>query len=219
MQSAVSRQGKKFFFYLSNPANPNRHSFINQKFIIMTKAVIITGVALGALLVTGVILSLAAPKKIAIVSSQFIHASKQEVFDQLRYMKNFPRWSPFLKQDPDQKFAISGTDGGLGATFSWEGVKEKSKGFQKIVSLSGNSQLKIQCTITEPFQSNPTFNYTLVEKNGGIEVMQQFETDMPVPANVFGLLMGLKGEIAANNKMGLKLLQQVTEKKETVTIR
>jgi hypothetical protein len=177
----------------------------------MTKTVIIIGVALGAVLVTGVILSLVAPKRISITSRQFIKAPKEKVYDQLRFMKNFPDWSPFKVQDPEQKFSITGNDGELGATFHWEGVKEKSKGLQKIIALQPNKQVDIQCDITEPFQANPTFSYSLHEKENGVEVVQQFDVAMPFPANVFGLLFGLKTKMKNTNEQGLDLLKKVTE--------
>ncbi len=183
----------------------------------MTKIELIISIALGAVLVTGVILSLVAPKRILVKNSNIIYASKQEVFDQLRFMKNFPNWSPFRQQDPEQKFDISGTDGQIGATFNWEGVKEKSKGSQTLVSVHGNDSLKIQCNITEPFQSKPTFAYFLVEKNGGIEVVQQFETEMPLPSNIFGLLFGLKDKISTINKKGLSLLKNTTEQSKSAS--
>lgn len=192
-----------------------RHQGVKPKFTPMTKTLIIIGIALGAILVAGVILSLVAPKRISVTSTQFIKASSQEVFDQLRFMKNFPNWSPFRVQDPGQKFAVSGQDGLVGATFSWEGVKEKSKGSQKVVALKENELVEIQCNITEPFKSNPTFSYRLTEKSGGVEVVQQFETEMPVPANIFGWLLGLKGKMAVTNQQGLDLLKKVTEEGNT----
>ncbi len=178
----------------------------------MKKIVKIIGITLSVIVVTGVILSLVAPKKISVTNTQFVKASKQAVFDQLRFMKNFPNWSPFIKQDPEQQYTISGTDGAVGASYSWVGVKEKSKGTQKIVSISGLDKIVIGCSITEPFQSNPTFVYTLTEKNEGVELVQQFDTDMPIPTNVIGLLMGLKAEITATNKQGLALLKKAVEK-------
>lgn len=181
----------------------------------MTKTLIIIGIALSAILVTGVILALVAPKRISVTSSHFIRASKQQIYDQLRFMKNFPNWSPFKAQDPEQKFAVSGQDGQIGATFSWEGVKEKSKGSQKVVALKENERVEIQCNITEPFQSKPSFTYTLVEKNGGVEIVQTFEAEMPVPTNVFGMLLGLKSKIAATNQQGLDLLKKVSEQANT----
>lgn len=180
----------------------------------MTKTVIIIGIALGAVLITGVILALVAPKRISITSKQFFNASKQTVYDQLRFMNNFPNWSPFKVQDPEQKFTVTGQDGELGATFSWEGVKEKSKGSQKVVALKENEKVDIQCNITEPFQANPFFSYTLTEKKGGVEVTQQFDVDMPIPTNIFGMLLGLKSKMATTNEQGLSLLKKVAEQKQ-----
>lgn len=177
----------------------------------MTKVLIITSIAVAAIFVTGVILSLVAPKRISVTSTQFIRASKQDVFDQIRFMKNYPNWSPFKVQDPEQKYSISGIDGRVGATFNWEGVKEKSKGSQTISALYASDKIDIQCKITEPFQSTPTFSYVLSEKEGGVEVVQHFDTEMPVPSNIFGLLLNLKDKITAINKQGLHLLKNVTE--------
>lgn len=177
----------------------------------MTKTLFIIGIALGALLVAGVILSLVAPKRISVRNTAFIKATKQQVYDQLRYMKNFPTWSPFRVQDPEQKFTITGKDGEVGAAFVWEGVKEKSKGSQRVAKLKADEEVLIECAITAPFQSNPTFAYTLTDKDGGVEVVQQFDTEMPVPSNIFGLLLGLKEKISATNKQGLDLLKKVSE--------
>ncbi|MFM9838453.1 MAG: hypothetical protein ACKVOQ_09335 [Cyclobacteriaceae bacterium] len=184
----------------------------------MTKTLIVIGIVLGALLIAGVILSLVAPKRISVSNTTFINASKQHVFDQLRYMKNFPKWSPFLVQDPEQKYSVSGTDGEVGATYSWEGVKEKSKGSQRVAKLKSNDQVVIECNITVPFQSNPTFSYELIEKNGGVEIVQQFDTEMPVPSNIFGLLLGLKEKISVTNKQGLDLLKKVSESEKAASL-
>jgi hypothetical protein len=184
----------------------------------MTKTLIVIGIVLGALLIAGVILSLVAPKRISVSNSTFINVSKQHVFDQLRYMKNFPKWSPFLVQDPEQKYTVSGKDGEVGATYSWEGVKEKSKGSQRVAKLKSTDEVVIECNITVPFQSNPTFSYSLVEKNGGVEVIQKFDTEMPAPSNIFCLLLGLKEKISSTNKQGLALLKQVSEGENTASL-
>lgn len=178
----------------------------------MIKVITIISSILGVLIITGVILALVAPKRISVTNTQFIKASKAEVFKQLSFMKNFPNWSPFNVQDPEKKYSISGNDGAVGATFSWEGVKVKSKGSQTIVALKENESLKLKCNITVPFEATPEFSYELIEKNGGVLVVQHFDSEMPMPSNIFGLLMDLKNKISATNKHGLELLKNVTEK-------
>ena len=45
-----------------------------------------------------------------------------------------------------------------------------------------------------------------------------FESEMPIPSNIFGMLMGLKEKISATNKHGLELLKKATEKQLTANI-
>ncbi len=33
----------------------------------------------------------------------FREGSKEDIFDMVKYLANFPKWSPFLAQDPSQK--------------------------------------------------------------------------------------------------------------------
>jgi hypothetical protein len=35
----------------------------------------------------------------------------------VKYLSNFPKWSPFLVQDPAQKYEVKGTDGTVGAQY------------------------------------------------------------------------------------------------------
>ena len=62
-------------------------------------------------------------KSIQIITSTTIKGSKQDVFDMVKYLNNFPKWSPFLAQDPSQKYEVKGTDGTVGAQYHWDGSK------------------------------------------------------------------------------------------------
>jgi hypothetical protein len=176
----------------------------------------ILGVVIGLLVLAGIVLALVAPKQIAIRSTQWVAGSKQQVFDHIRHLGKFPGWSPFLKADPQQRHWVTGVDGQVGAAYHWVGVGEKSEGKQVIVGLEGNSVIRMRCDITVPFTGQSTFDYTLIEKDGGVEIVQQFETTLAVPVNVIGLLIGLKGKMATTNQEGLALLKQVLESGATV---
>jgi hypothetical protein len=184
----------------------------------MNTTLMIIGIAFGFLALAGIVLALVAPKHISIRSTQRVAGTKQQVFDHIRHLNNFPGWSPFLKADPQQKNWVTGNDGQVGAAFHWVGVAEKSEGKQVIVGLEGNSVVRVRCDITVPFKAQPTFVYTLTEKDGGVEVVQQFDTAMPVPANVFGMLFGLKAKMAATNQEGLVLLEQALARQPLVAV-
>ena len=188
-----------------------RRIAVTQKLQAMTNIKKVTISA--AALITGscILLALAAPHEIKVTKSIVIKAPKTTVYDKLRFMKMFPSWSPWLVNDPEQHYTISHTDGEVGATYSWTGVKEKSKGYQVITRLEKEAMVAIDCHISEPFVSQPTFTYRISTTNEGVLVEQDFKTDMPFPANVFSVLFNLKKEIGDANALGLQRLKTVTE--------
>ncbi len=56
-------------------------------------------------------------QNLQIIKTITIKGSQKEVFDMVRYLNNFPKWSPFLAVDPTQKYEVKGTDGTVGASY------------------------------------------------------------------------------------------------------
>lgn len=112
---------------------------------------------------------------IQIVKSVTIKSSKEQVFDMVRYLKNFPKWSPFIAQDPAQKYEVKGTDGSVGAQYHWDGNMGKDLGYQEIVKVDTFTYIGMRCDIQKPFVAKPTFEYYFKETGNGIEVTQDFK--------------------------------------------
>lgn len=183
----------------------------------MLKTLTWIGIALGAVLIIGIPLSLSAQKKITIKTVRLINASKELVYDQIRFLNNFPNWSPFKVKDPQQQHHITGEDGQEGAAFHWKGVNEKSEGKQTIARLVPNQKVLMQCDITVPFKARPTFDYTIEEKGNEVEVTQVFITELTFPANILAPLFGLKKEMTETNALGMDLLKKVSEEKAALS--
>lgn len=150
---------------------------------------------------------------INIVKSVTIKGSKQEVFDMVKYLKNFPKWSPFLALDPTQKYEVKGTDGTVGAQYHWDGNGGKDLGFQEIKKINEGSFIGMQCDISKPFEAKPTFDYTFEETPNGIKVTQDFKVESPLIAAFFMGFAGAKGEMEKMNQQGLDLLKKAVENK------
>jgi hypothetical protein len=148
---------------------------------------------------------------INIVKSITIKGSKQEVFDQVKYLKNFPKWSPFLAEDPTQKYEVKGTDGTVGAQYHWNGNGGKDLGYQEIKKIKEGSFISMQCDILKPFEAKPTFDYTFEETPNGIKVTQDFTVESPLIAAFFMGLSGAKADMEKMNQTGLDLLKKSTE--------
>lgn len=177
----------------------------------MKRMMIIIGISLSAIVLGVLVLAFIAPNHISIRSKAEIKAPKGQVYDQLRHLSQFPNWSPFRVADPNQKFEVTGTDGAVGSAFHWEGVVETSKGHQTITALDSNHRIFMECQITAPYASQPTFEYTLKSNAGGVEVAQQFELELAFPTNIIAMMIGLENKMAETNQFGLDRFKAYAE--------
>ncbi len=148
---------------------------------------------------------------IVIETSVTIKSPKQEVFDLVKYLKNFPSWSPFLVQDPSQKYEIKGTDGTVGARYYWNGNKGKDVGFQEITKIEEGTLISKMCDIQKPFVAKPTFEYRFTETSEGVVVKEVFMLESGMVDAFFLWIFGAKAEMEKTNKQGLDLLKSAAE--------
>ncbi len=177
----------------------------------MKKIIIGIFVALIAFLAYG-FTQASALKNIQIVKSVTVKGDKKEVFDMVRYLNNFPKWSPFLVQDPTQKVEVKGTDGTVGAQYHWVGNGGDDVGFQEIMKLDTFSFVGMRCDIQKPFVAKPTFDYLFKETANGIEVTQDFKVESDLVSAFFMWLGGAKKGMEDTNQQGLDLLKKAIEK-------
>lgn len=149
---------------------------------------------------------------IQIVKSVKINRPEKEVFDMVRYLGNFPKWSPFVAQDPTLKYEVKGTDGTVGAQYHWNGNKGNDLGYQEIMEVDTFRSVRMKCTIQKPFVAYPTFDYKFTKTSEGIEVTQDFKLQSSLVDAFFLWVFGAKSEMEKTNQQGLDLLKTATEK-------
>ncbi len=152
-------------------------------------------------------------KSLQIVKTVTIKGTKGEVFDMVKYLNNFPKWSPFLAQDPGQKYEVKGTDGTVGAQYHWDGNQGKDLGYQEIVKIDDQQFVGMKCDIQKPFVAKPTFDYYFTETANGIEVKQDFKVESGLVDAFFMWLFGAKAGMEKTNQQGLDLLKKAVENK------
>lgn len=150
-------------------------------------------------------------KTIEITKSISIAAPREKVYDMISHLKKFPEWSPFLAQDPSQKYEVKGRDGALGVQFHWVGNDGKDVGYQEIVKLESNRFVGVQCDIQKPFKAVPIFEYSLRDKGTNTEVTQYFKLESSLIDALFLWVFGAKKEMEATNQQGLDLLKKALE--------
>jgi hypothetical protein len=150
--------------------------------------------------------------EIQIVKEVTIKADKKEVFDMVKYLKNFPKWSPFLAQDPTQKYEVKGDDGQVGAQYHWDGNGGKDLGYQEIVAIDELKYIGMSCDIQKPFVAKPTFDYSFSQSADGIKVVQDFKLKSGMGDAFFMWLFRAKKGMEATNEQGMQLLKATLEK-------
>lgn len=151
-------------------------------------------------------------QNLQILKTVTIKGSKQEVFDMVRYLNNFPKWSPFLAVDPTQKYEVHGIDGRVGASYHWVGNKGEDVGYQTIMKIDTFSFVGMKCNIQKPFAAQPTFDYSFSETPDGIEVIQDFKLQSGLVDSFFLWAFGAVKEMENTNQQGLDLMKKAVEK-------
>jgi len=150
-------------------------------------------------------------QSIEIVTSTTIKGSKQDVFNLVKNLNDFPKWSPFLVQDPSQKYEIKGTNGTVGSQFHWVGNGGKDVGYQEITKIEEGTYVGKKCDIQKPFVAKPTFEYNFTETPQGITVKETFKLQSGLIDAFFLWVFGAKAEMVKTNQQGLDLLKKAVE--------
>jgi hypothetical protein len=150
-------------------------------------------------------------QSIEIVTATTIKGDKQTVFNMVKNLREFPKWSPFLVQDPSQKYEIKGTDGAVGSQYHWVGNGGKDVGFQEITKIEEGTFIGKKCDIQKPFVAKPTFEYNFSESPNGVNVKETFKLQSGLVDALFLWIFGAKNEMIKTNQQGLDLLKKAVE--------
>ncbi len=176
----------------------------------MKKVFSIIGIAIIGFLAFGIFMA-SDLKSIEIVTETTIKGSKQDVFNRVKNLSEFPKWSPFLVQDPTQKYEVKGTNGTVGSQCHWVGNGGEDVGYQEITKIEEGSFVGKKCDIQKPFVAKPTFDYNFSETQDGITVKETFKLESGQVDAFFLWLFGAKAEMIKTNQQGLDLLKKSIE--------
>jgi len=141
-----------------------------------------------------------------------INSDIETTFDNVAYLKNFTKWSPFYEADPEQKTKVEGNDGQVGSKFHWDGNDGKDLGYQEIKVIKPLKYIKMECDIQKPFKANPTFEYSFAKSGNTVTVTQDFNLESGLVDSFFMWLFGAKKDMAKMNERGMELLKIACEK-------
>ncbi len=145
--------------------------------------VIIVTVAITAV-VLFLVAAAVAPKTFTVKRTTIIHASPQNIFNQVNSLQKMEAWGPWQKQDSTIKNTYTGPVSGVGNKTLWTS-KKSGPGSMEITESSAPTSISMLVTIGNfnPFTAH--FTFTPVE--GGSEVTWAAGGNMNYPWNIFSM--------------------------------
>lgn len=167
------------------------------------------------ILVSGIFIS----RKFHFERSISINAPKEEVWNNISRFENFEKWDPWLVRDPSMKRSISGADGTIGATYSWEGNKEVGSGTQTFTGMQPYEHITVDLHLREPFESEAKVFYHLSQEGNAVKVTWGFDNTFPYPFNALTYyFMDMDGMMDKDFSAGLANLKKLCESKTRMVV-
>jgi effector-binding domain-containing protein len=136
-----------------------------------------------------------------------IEAPRAMVFESVSQFKNMDKWSPWNELDPNMKKSYSGTDGTVGASFSWEGNKDVGAGKQTIQAI-GPDRVDFLLNISEPFKADFPASFILTGDEKITKVTWTLDPVLPFPVNVWAMFTNVNNAMGKDYDRGLGNLKK-----------
>ncbi len=177
------------------------------------KALKYVGIGLLVLIGIPLIAALFISKEMNYEKSISINAPIDSVWVNVSSLGAMDKWSPWNDHDPNMKKSLTGTDGEIGATASWESdVKEVGKGSQTIARIEKPTSFETDLKFLVPFESEAKGYVRLSPEGDGTKVTWGFKSEMPYPVNFTKIFMNMEEMMGKDWESGLGKLKTLSEK-------
>jgi effector-binding domain-containing protein/ribosome-associated toxin RatA of RatAB toxin-antitoxin module len=166
------------------------------------------GIAIVALIVLLLIISLFLPGTMHVERSVTINAPAGVVFDQVNTVKNWEQWSPWLKMDTTMKVTYNDTLSGTGAGYSWTST-EMGTGTMTLTNSKRNELVDTRLEFGDNGGANSAYRF---EADGNaLKVTTTFDPDKT--ANPIHKYMGMimRGFLETQMDKGLNEIKRIAE--------
>jgi len=173
------------------------------------------GISLIILVITILIFGLLQPKDLSIERSVSINAPQNVVFNQIKFFKNWPNWSPLVDKEPNVQILYLGADGQLGSSYQWKG-DDLGKGEMSNMGIS-NNRLDYHVHFISPWEGNADGNLITEDLgNGKTKVIWKMVKHGTFPFNALNYF--LDKIIGQDIENGLSLLKNYAENNQTIPL-
>jgi effector-binding domain-containing protein len=167
----------------------------------------VLGIILAIIVVIIIVLVITMPTKYNVERSITIDAPRNVIFDQVSHFENFVNWSPWSKFDPNMDYEITGTDGAVGAVYSWSGNDSVGVGSLTNVTIS-EDRIEQKLDFTSPWEAHDLAYYEFEDTPDGLKVTWGLDGSLARPMNLLGLFMNMDDMVGQDYEDGLRSLKE-----------
>ena len=153
------------------------------------------------------------PGTFRVVRSAQINAPAHKVLALLQDFREWSKWSPWEKLDPNLTRTLSGAASGTGAIYQWSGNKKVGQGRMEITGVT-SAQVDINLEFMAPWKARNKTVFNLAPKDGGTEVNWTMTGSSPFIFKLMGLFMNMDNMIGKDFEKGLAAMKSIAEQKE-----
>src|SRR6476659_9259066 len=165
-------------------------------------------IALSIIVVIALIVVLGSfflPKNSRVERSVMVATTDTAAYAYVLDFSKFNEWSPWYEMEPTAQIEVSGTQGEVGATYSWVG-KEVVTGSFEVVKLDPYQSIDQKLTFLTPFEATAQNNFTFNQQADSVKVNWIYDGENKgIMDKWMGLMMD--GMIGKDYQKGLNKLK------------
>ena len=170
-------------------------------------------IAIGIAILFGLFLAFVAsrPNQFRIERTGLVQASPAVVFAIINDFRQWERWSPWEKLDPNMQKTFSGPTAGPGATHTWSGNSKAGAGRNTIIDSKANEYVAMKLEMLKPFPSTNQVRLEIKPVANGSNVTWSMEGTHNFMAKGIMLFMNMDSMVGKDFEAGLANLNRVAQ--------
>lgn len=152
------------------------------------------------------------PDEFAVRRSADIRAPADKVFSLINDFREWPKWSPWEKLDPNLKRTLSGAEAGRGSVYEWQGDKRVGAGRMEILDSVPHSRIDINLSFLKPFRAENRTTFTITPVDGASRVLWEMTGTNNFMFKLMGLVMNMDKMVGADFEKGLAAMKAEAER-------
>lgn len=171
-------------------------------------------VLIALLLLLLFIIAARRPDEFAVRRTADIRAPDSKVFSLINDFRQWPKWSPWEKLDPNLKRTLSGAEAGRGSVYEWQGDKRVGAGRMEIMDSVPHSRIDIKLSFLKPFRAENRTTFTITPVDGASRVLWEMAGTNNFMFKLMGLVMNMDKMVGTDFEKGLAAMKAEAERGE-----